>query len=607
MRSSRSTPAGEFPVRVPGAGALLQAARDGDYDTAKKSLKSSVFRRSEDVNGRDDRECSALHYAVKISHRRLARLLLDKGADLGAEDKHGWSVLHYAVRYGDLEVTQFLIEVGASLQAREKRGWTVLHLAARNGQAEKARLLLEHGCDVHECQTSGWNSLHLAVRYGQPDTISTLLEYGINIDAENQGWTALQLAALNGHMDIVSILLNKGANSSILNRDRKTALDIAREEGYDKIAAIIIETEFQGNNPDLPSPPPSPTPPSAPPIEQFGESASVLEAGGVVDTFDRWKIKLQNDLENISNDDSASDKGSSNQDLNENDGRITWKTFEEEKLELLQQLEKARLKEVTRISEEIQKRVDKHFHTKQRTKKQQVLLETQIENMKASLPSAEENSRLKYKTLKEDITQISALIENNIAEGEIIEHLQSLQIFTDYCEATKLKKEALQQLSKVHQEEKEELEAIKREKYHEIEIFEVESKREVDKINKRIRILEEEISLLSTEQTKRERKHKESVIRLKEDLVKAEKQRVVAPNEEDEDQFACPVCLEVLRPPCRIFQCPEGHILCENCKENPAIVHCPQCRVPLERNCSRNRALEEVARNFFPANTTTDL
>ena len=135
-----------------------------------------------------------------------------------------------------------------------------MHLAARNGQAEKARLLLENDVDVHEVQASAWTSLHLAVRYGQPDTISTLLEYGIDIDAENQGWTALQLAALNGHMDIVSILLNKGANSSILNRDSKTALDIARDEGHDKIAAIIIETEFQGNNPDSQS---SPIPPSA--------------------------------------------------------------------------------------------------------------------------------------------------------------------------------------------------------------------------------------------------------------------------------------------------------------------------------------------------------
>ena len=76
----RSTPAGEFPVKIPGVGALLQAARDGDFDSAKKCLKNSVFKKSEDVNARDDRECTALHYAVKISHLRLTKLLLDKGA-----------------------------------------------------------------------------------------------------------------------------------------------------------------------------------------------------------------------------------------------------------------------------------------------------------------------------------------------------------------------------------------------------------------------------------------------------------------------------------------------------------------------------------------------
>ena len=104
---------------------LLQAARDGDYETAKRSLKSSVFRKAEDVNVRDDRECSPLHYAVKVSQARLVRLLLDKGADIQAEDKHGWSVLHYAVRYGDLETTQLLIERGADIDCQERRGWTV--------------------------------------------------------------------------------------------------------------------------------------------------------------------------------------------------------------------------------------------------------------------------------------------------------------------------------------------------------------------------------------------------------------------------------------------------------------------------------------------------
>merc|ERR1719336_3328004 len=122
--------------------------------------------------------------------------------------------------------------------------------------------------------------------------------------------------------------------------------------------------------------------------------------GGVADTFDQWKIKLQKDLENISNDDSSSDKCISDTDPND-DGKISWKSFEEEKLELLQQLEKARLKEVTRISEEIQKREDKWLVTVQRTEKQKELLRTQIENMKEGLPKAEESCRLKYKTLKE--------------------------------------------------------------------------------------------------------------------------------------------------------------------------------------------------------------
>ena len=77
------------------------------------------------MNVRDDRECSPLHYAVKISHTRLVGLLLDKGADIQAEDKHGWSVLHYAVRYGDLETTRLLIERGADIDCQERRGWTV--------------------------------------------------------------------------------------------------------------------------------------------------------------------------------------------------------------------------------------------------------------------------------------------------------------------------------------------------------------------------------------------------------------------------------------------------------------------------------------------------
>ena len=52
----------------------------------------------------------------------------------------------------------------------------------------------------------------------------------------------------------------------------------------------------------------------------------------------------------------------------------------------------------------------------------------------------------------------------------------------------------------------------------------------------------------------------------------------------------CPVCLEIAWPPKKIFQCREGHIVCDTCKANPNLKNCPMCRIPLSTHmASRNR------------------
>ena len=55
----------------------------------------------------------------------------------------------------------------------------------------------------------------------------------------------------------------------------------------------------------------------------------------------------------------------------------------------------------------------------------------------------------------------------------------------------------------------------------------------------------------------------------------------------------------------QIWQCAEGHIMCESCAYRPEMVHCSQCRTPLYGydgtvKLTRNRALEELARRTFP-------
>lgn len=56
------------------------------------------------------------------------------------------------------------------------------------------------------------------------------------------------------------------------------------------------------------------------------------------------------------------------------------------------------------------------------------------------------------------------------------------------------------------------------------------------------------------------------------------------------DMLECPICLDTAdKPP--IYQCPEGHLLCEDC--NSRLSDCPQCGHALLN--SRNRTAEELA------------
>ena len=69
--------------------------------------------------------------------------------------------------------------------------------------------------------------------------------------------------------------------------------------------------------------------------------------------------------------------------------------------------------------------------------------------------------------------------------------------------------------------------------------------------------------------------------------------------------FDCPVCYEMMAPPRRIFQCPNGHLLCELCMARSGswkIKNCPTCRVSLGPGgdvLSRNLAMEKLVETYL--------
>merc|ERR1719203_1847693 len=59
----------------------------------------------------------------------------------------------------------------------------------------------------------------------------------------------------------------------------------------------------------------------------------------------------------------------------------------------------------------------------------------------------------------------------------------------------------------------------------------------------------------------------------------------------------CPVCMEMMRPPARIWMCPASHLVCEPCKNRLEDRVCPTCRTGTVN--LRATTLEDIARNLF--------
>ena len=60
------------------------------------------------------------------------------------------------------------------------------------------------------------------------------------------------------------------------------------------------------------------------------------------------------------------------------------------------------------------------------------------------------------------------------------------------------------------------------------------------------------------------------------------------------DLEKCSVCLDIPKPPLKVFQCPEGHIFCEECRNRSEMTTCPECRISLDGVYIRNRTLEKL-------------
>ncbi len=136
--------------------------------------------------------------------------LIDNDMSPNQQNECGASLLHISIIVGNNDLALRLIQMGGNSNLANWQNETPVYIAAnwsRNDVLEK--LLINKGNPNHQVNTtSAFN-------------------------------TPLLIAATNGNKRGVQLLLEHGANPKLANSKGKTALDIAKNDGYNEIVELL--------------------------------------------------------------------------------------------------------------------------------------------------------------------------------------------------------------------------------------------------------------------------------------------------------------------------------------------------------------------------------
>lgn len=118
--------------------------------------------------------------------------------------------------------------------------------ACTQGDVAMVAKCLDEGADINNGFSHGSTPLHIAAEWGNKDVCALLLDRGADIEATDD-WddTPLYRASLTGSvnddMDTAIFLVGKGASLISENNRGVSPLEVARTEGGEKFAQILLD------------------------------------------------------------------------------------------------------------------------------------------------------------------------------------------------------------------------------------------------------------------------------------------------------------------------------------------------------------------------------
>ena len=178
---------------------LHDACRAGDATLIRQLLKEE---NNVDVNKADYRGWTPLHWACCYEYKRIAELLIDRGADINKTNNYGETPLFMACYFGYKDIAEFLIRRGADVNKANVFGRTPLHEACFSGRLDIAKFLIEYGYGANTSKVSilGETPLYTACFHGNINIADLLIEYDFTLGHNIARFLTMQDAIVPGDL-----------------------------------------------------------------------------------------------------------------------------------------------------------------------------------------------------------------------------------------------------------------------------------------------------------------------------------------------------------------------------------------------------------------------
>lgn len=232
---------------------FIKSAREAEYETVEKMI--AFFREDTSfINCREPKTGNtALHWACRMGHFDVVRLLLENGADIDIKNNFRCAPINLAIEALQRKVSHYLIEWGCDIHNKNVKGQTVLE-TIRNDDFKRFlmelyeyysrvvpkimggdmtlldEVIADHAsgakefCCLRSRVINGSTLLHTACYYGHLPAIKELLSLRVDVNLRDyKGATPLHRAK---NPEVMEILLEAGAHVNAEDSESNTPLHV---------------------------------------------------------------------------------------------------------------------------------------------------------------------------------------------------------------------------------------------------------------------------------------------------------------------------------------------------------------------------------------------